>query len=275
MKSFWQLSLVAVCVLAEPAFAQKLVDPNAVAPQYREAAEKRRTEQIRQMECRHKVDAAKVLPRIGRRRSINAWKMVPIRRRLPSVSSRRPRRPSRNVHSQGSLTRFTRKVHSQGSLERLFGLNREANGYFGRAVEDLEQMVAKQATILAFWSPYGNEFNPAVTGIALGAGDIGLLHGRHAITPRLPFQYGGPASPAIEFCLVRLAGGGRAAPREPADHGFDLGYHEVRRGVFKIMWPTCGNTISLASFTAFANGREWMLVVTVLSTSPKSPPPAP
>jgi hypothetical protein len=43
--------------------AQKLVDPNAVAPQFREAAEKRRAEQIRQMECHHKVDAAKVLPR--------------------------------------------------------------------------------------------------------------------------------------------------------------------------------------------------------------------
>ena len=63
MKSFWQLSLVAVCVFAEPAFAQKLVDPNAVAPQYRDAAEKRRAEQIRQMQCRHKVDDAKVLPR--------------------------------------------------------------------------------------------------------------------------------------------------------------------------------------------------------------------
>lgn len=63
MRSFWQLSLGVVCVLAEPAFAQKLVDPNAVAPQYREAAEKRRAEQIRQMECRHKIDVAKVLPR--------------------------------------------------------------------------------------------------------------------------------------------------------------------------------------------------------------------
>jgi hypothetical protein len=63
MKSFWQLGLVVVCVLAEPAFAQKLVDPNAVAPQYREAAENRRAEQIRQMQCRHKVDVAKVLPR--------------------------------------------------------------------------------------------------------------------------------------------------------------------------------------------------------------------
>jgi len=63
MKSFWRLSLVAVCVLAEPAFAQKLVDPNAVAPEYREAAIKRRDEQIRQMQCRHQVDVAKVLPR--------------------------------------------------------------------------------------------------------------------------------------------------------------------------------------------------------------------
>ena len=63
MKSFWQLSLVAVCVFAEPAFAQKLGDPNAVAPQYRDAAEKRRAEQIRQMQCRHQVDVAKVLPR--------------------------------------------------------------------------------------------------------------------------------------------------------------------------------------------------------------------
>ena len=63
MKSFWRLSLVAMSMLAEPAFAQKLVDPNAVAPEYREAAEKRRAEQIKQLECRRKVEAAKVLPR--------------------------------------------------------------------------------------------------------------------------------------------------------------------------------------------------------------------
>jgi hypothetical protein len=63
MKSFWRLSLVAICMFAEPAFAQKLVDPNAVAPEYREAAEKRRAEQMKQMQCRHQIDAAKVLPR--------------------------------------------------------------------------------------------------------------------------------------------------------------------------------------------------------------------
>jgi hypothetical protein len=49
--------------IAEPSFAQKLVEPDAVALEYREAAEKRRAEQIGQLECRHKADAAKVLPR--------------------------------------------------------------------------------------------------------------------------------------------------------------------------------------------------------------------
>jgi hypothetical protein len=49
--------------IAEPSLAQKLVEPNAVAPEYREAAEKRRVEQIAQLECRHKAVAAKVLPR--------------------------------------------------------------------------------------------------------------------------------------------------------------------------------------------------------------------
>jgi hypothetical protein len=63
MRSFWPLSLVAVLMLTEPGFAQKLVDPNTVAPEYREAAVKRRAEQIRQLECHRKVDAAKVLPR--------------------------------------------------------------------------------------------------------------------------------------------------------------------------------------------------------------------
>ena len=43
--------------------AQKLVDPDKVAPEYRAAAEKRRAEQLKQMDCAHKADEAKVLPR--------------------------------------------------------------------------------------------------------------------------------------------------------------------------------------------------------------------
>jgi hypothetical protein len=43
--------------------AQKLVDPNAVAPEYRAAAEKRRAEQIRLLECSKKADVANVAHR--------------------------------------------------------------------------------------------------------------------------------------------------------------------------------------------------------------------
>jgi hypothetical protein len=44
-------------------FAQKLVDPEKVAPEFRVAAEKRRAEQIKLIECTHKADEARVLPR--------------------------------------------------------------------------------------------------------------------------------------------------------------------------------------------------------------------
>ena len=63
MRSFWYLGAIGALVFCEPALAQKLVDPKTVAPEYREAAEKRRAEQIRQHECAHKADEAKVLPR--------------------------------------------------------------------------------------------------------------------------------------------------------------------------------------------------------------------
>jgi hypothetical protein len=57
------LFLVVAFVFAEPGFAQKLVDPNVVAPEFRAAAEKRRAEQIKMVQCHHKADEAKVLPR--------------------------------------------------------------------------------------------------------------------------------------------------------------------------------------------------------------------
>ena len=63
LKSYWCFIVAGAFMFTAPSFAQKLVDPNAVAPEYREAAEKRRAEQIRQRECAHKADQAKVLPR--------------------------------------------------------------------------------------------------------------------------------------------------------------------------------------------------------------------
>ncbi len=50
-------------VLTVPALAQKLVDPSTVAPEYREAAEKRRAEQIKQRNCARKADQARVMVR--------------------------------------------------------------------------------------------------------------------------------------------------------------------------------------------------------------------
>jgi 4'-phosphopantetheinyl transferase EntD len=58
------LAALAFCQIScQPGFAQKLVDPSTVAPEYREAAEKRRAEQLRQRGCAQKADAEKIMPR--------------------------------------------------------------------------------------------------------------------------------------------------------------------------------------------------------------------
>jgi len=75
------------------------------------------------------------------------------------------------------IERLKRPPTAAALLKCLFRLNREANSDLGRAVENLKQMVAQQAAILAPRSTYGNQFNAAVAGIAFGTGDIGLLHG--------------------------------------------------------------------------------------------------
>lgn len=62
MKQLIVIAAIALS-LAAPARSQPLVDPNKVAPEYREAAEKRRAEQLRQRECALKADLDKVLPR--------------------------------------------------------------------------------------------------------------------------------------------------------------------------------------------------------------------
>jgi hypothetical protein len=59
---FIRLTLISL-FLTTSVSAQKLVDPASVAPEYREAAEKRRAEQIKQRECAHKADVEKIIPR--------------------------------------------------------------------------------------------------------------------------------------------------------------------------------------------------------------------
>ena len=63
MISRFLLSAIIAAIPFSASFAQKLVDPDKVAPEYRVAAEKRRAEQLKLLECSHKADAAKVLPR--------------------------------------------------------------------------------------------------------------------------------------------------------------------------------------------------------------------
>ena len=63
--------VLAVVSWAGTSAAQKLVDPNSVAPEYREAAEKRRAEQLRLLQCSKKADEAKV-PRRDRAAHIGA-----------------------------------------------------------------------------------------------------------------------------------------------------------------------------------------------------------
>lgn len=65
MRWIGQIFAVAVFLAAslQASFAQKLVDPDKVAPEYREAAVKRRAEQLKLLECNHRADVAKILPR--------------------------------------------------------------------------------------------------------------------------------------------------------------------------------------------------------------------
>jgi hypothetical protein len=53
----------AVSLGSAVSHAEKLVDPNTVAPEYREVAVKRRAEQIKLFECSRKADQTKVLRR--------------------------------------------------------------------------------------------------------------------------------------------------------------------------------------------------------------------
>ena len=62
MKYFIAAALLSLAI-ASPASAQKLVDPANVAPEFREAAEKRRAEQIRQRDCAQKADQEKIIAR--------------------------------------------------------------------------------------------------------------------------------------------------------------------------------------------------------------------
>ncbi|CAN5364505.1 hypothetical protein BH10PSE10_BH10PSE10_05010 [soil metagenome] len=54
------IGLPVVLLAGTPARADKIVDPKTVAPEFREAAEKRRAEQIKLIECNNAARLAKI-----------------------------------------------------------------------------------------------------------------------------------------------------------------------------------------------------------------------
>jgi hypothetical protein len=61
--SFPLVVMLALVLWLPAAFAEKMVNPDMVAPEYREAAQKRRDEQIKLFACNKKADQAKVVRR--------------------------------------------------------------------------------------------------------------------------------------------------------------------------------------------------------------------
>ena len=67
-------------------------------------------------------------------------------------------------------------------IEYPVGLHREANGHFGRAIENLKNVIADQATEFAFGPGLGRQFDAAIAGLAVQTGEVGLSHARE-LTP--------------------------------------------------------------------------------------------
>lgn len=57
------IALVAAFMICPAARAQNIVDPSKVAPEFREAAEKRRAEQLKLIACTKAAQDAKIQPR--------------------------------------------------------------------------------------------------------------------------------------------------------------------------------------------------------------------
>lgn len=57
---FFLVMVLAAALGGEPARADRIVDPKTVAPEFREAAEKRHAEQLKLIECNNAAKVAKI-----------------------------------------------------------------------------------------------------------------------------------------------------------------------------------------------------------------------
>jgi hypothetical protein len=62
------------------------------------------------------------------------------------------------------------------ALEGLFRLHREADGDFGRPVENLQHVIAEQTAKLAGGRLATGEFNAPIAGTAIRTDDVGFFH---------------------------------------------------------------------------------------------------
>ena len=67
---------------------------------------------------------------------------------------------------------------SANLFEQFFGGDGEAIGDLGRAVEHFQDVTAERATKFANGSRSRGQFDPAESGVALGADDVAFLHAR-------------------------------------------------------------------------------------------------
>jgi hypothetical protein len=74
-----------------------------------------------------------------------------------------------------------------GLFERLFRLDRKADKYFGRPVENLKDIRTEQAAKFALGPLAASQLNVAIASIALRTEDVALLHLRNMRRNRLSF----------------------------------------------------------------------------------------
>jgi hypothetical protein len=101
-------------------------------------------------------------------------------------SGSRSGRPVR-FHVEIAIASVQKWLHAPG----LLGRHRQSEGDFAGAVETLKQMVADPAAKLASRPRAGSQFDPAITGIAVGADNGRLSHIEKAIMVGPVFLRGG------------------------------------------------------------------------------------
>jgi hypothetical protein len=119
--------------------------------------------------------------------------------RNPSRSSAGPRRSSAGSETIAFPPRHTFMSAQQPSpgekscpkevlFKCLLGLNGKADGNFGRAIENFEKLIAEQTAVLTLDSRACGQFDAAIAGVAVRAGNVRFSHPGNMPRGRVVFQ---------------------------------------------------------------------------------------